>query len=122
MTNVDLIGLPKGLTLDIIRRDDTGLNPELARRLAQELIVQDHVQMLAGVVFTPNAAVIAPIATEAKTPLILMNASTSTLTWLSPYVVWVSYTQWQTSYSLSEWAERNGIRRVYAAVSDYAAG
>jgi branched-chain amino acid transport system substrate-binding protein len=114
--------LPKGVKLDVIRRDDTGPNPEVAKRLAQELIVRDRVQMLGGVVFTPNAAAIAPLTAEAKVPLVLMNASTSNLTRLSPYVIRVSYTQWQTSYTLGEWAARNGYKSVYTAVSDYAAG
>jgi branched-chain amino acid transport system substrate-binding protein len=114
--------LPKGTTLKIIRRDDTGPNPDVAKRVAQELLTRDKVQMLAGVVFTPNAAAIAPLATEAKTPLILMNASTSNLTRLSPYIVRVSYTQWQNSYTLGEWAAKNGVKKVYTAVSDYAAG
>lgn len=114
--------LPKGVKLEIIRRDDTGPNPDVARRLAQELIVRDRVQMLGGVVFTPNAAAIAPLTAKAKVPIVLMNASTSNLTRLSPYVVRVSYTQWQTSYTLGEWAARNGYKNVYTAVSDYAAG
>ena len=103
-------------------RDDTGANPDVARRLAQELIVRDRVQMLGGVVFTPNAAAMAPLATAAKVPLVLMNASTSNLTRLSPYVVRVSYTQWQTAYTLGEWAAHHGFKNVYVAVSDYAAG
>ena len=72
--------LPPGIKVDIIKRDDTGANPDVAKRLAQELIVRDHVQFLGGIVFTPNAAAIAPLATQSKTPLILMNASTSNLT------------------------------------------
>jgi branched-chain amino acid transport system substrate-binding protein len=114
--------LPKGIKLDIQRRDDTGPSPETAKRLAQELIVRDHVQMLAGIVFTPNAAAIAPLITEAKIPLVLMNATTSSLTRQSPYMVRVSFTQWQLSYPMGEWAVQNGFKRVYVAVSDYAAG
>jgi branched-chain amino acid transport system substrate-binding protein len=114
--------LPPDVKLDIIRRDDTGPNPDVARRLAQELIVRDHVQFLAGLIFTPNAAAIAPLATQSKTPVVIMNASTSNLTRLSPYILRVSYTQWQTAYTLGEWAARNGFKRVYIAVSDYAAG
>jgi hypothetical protein len=78
--------LPPDVKLDIIRRDDTGPNPDAARRLAQELIVRDHVQFLAGLIFTPNAAAIAPLATQSKTPVVVMNASTSNLTRLSPYI------------------------------------
>jgi branched-chain amino acid transport system substrate-binding protein len=114
--------LPPGIKVEIIKRDDTGANPDVAKRLAQELIVRDHVQFLGGIVFTPNAAAIAPLATQSKTPFILMNASTSNLTRLSPYIARVSYTQWQTAHTLGQWAARNGFKRVFIAVSDYAAG
>ena len=114
--------LPPGIKLEIIKRDDTGANPDVAKRLAQELIVRDHVQFLGGIVFTPNAAAIAPLATQSKTPFILMNASTSNLTRLSPYIARVSYTQWQTAHTLGQWAARNGFKKVFIAVSDYAAG
>jgi branched-chain amino acid transport system substrate-binding protein len=114
--------LPPGIKVEIIKRDDTGANPDVAKRLAQELIVRDHVQFLGGIVFTPNAAAIAPLATQSKTPFILMNASTSNLTRLSPYIARVSYTQWQTAHTLGQWAARNGFRRIFIAVSDYAAG
>ena len=60
--------LPPGVKLEIIRRDDTGPNPEVAKRMAQELITRDHVQLLAGAIYTPNALAIAPLATEAKVP------------------------------------------------------
>jgi branched-chain amino acid transport system substrate-binding protein len=114
--------LPPGIKVEIIKRDDTGANPDVAKRLAQELIVRDHVQFLGGIVFTPNAAAIAPLATQSKTPFILMNASTSNLTRLSPYIARVSYTQWQTAHTLGQWAARNGFRKIFIAVSDYAAG
>lgn len=114
--------LPPGVQLEILKRDDTGPNPDVAKRLAQELIVRDHVQMLAGFVFTPNAAAVAPLITEAKIPTVLMNATTSNLTRKSPYFVRVSFTQWQLSYPMGTWAAENGFKRVYVAVSDYAAG
>jgi branched-chain amino acid transport system substrate-binding protein len=108
--------------LEILRRDDTGPSPDTAKRLAQELIVRDKVHMLGGVVFTPNAAAIAPVASEAKVPLVLMNAGTSMLTTLSPYIVRFSFTVWQAGYPLGQWAARNGIKTVFTAVSDFAAG
>ena len=73
--------LPKDVKIEILRRDDTGPNPDVAKRLAQELIVRDHVQMIAGLVFTPNAAAIAPLATQSKTPLVLMNGQSYTLSY-----------------------------------------
>jgi len=72
--------LPSGVKIELITRDDTGPNPDTARRLAQELVVRDKVNILAGVVFTPNALAIAPIATEAKVPFVIMNAGTAVIT------------------------------------------
>ena len=114
--------LPAGVKLEIIRRDDTGPNPETAKRLAQELITRDHVQFLAGVVFTPNALSIAPLATEAKVPLVIMNAGTSMITTKSPYIARVSFTMWQSGYPLGQWAAKHGIKKVYSMVSDYGPG
>ena len=114
--------LPKGVKVTIIRRDDTGPNPEVAKRLAQELITRDGVKILAGVVFTPNAAAIAPLATQAKTPFVIMNASTSNVTRLSPYIVRVSLTQWQLAYPMGVWMPAHGFKTSYVAVTDYAAG
>ena len=72
--------LPAGVKVELIKRDDTGPNPDVAKRLAQELITRDHVQVLAGVVWSPNAAAIAPLATEAKIPFVIMNAAGAALT------------------------------------------
>ena len=114
--------LPKGVKVTIIRRDDTGPNPEVAKRLAQELVTRDGVKILAGIVFTPNAAAIAPLATTAKVPLVLMNATTSNLTRLSPYIVRTSLTQWQLAYPMGVWMPAHGLKTSYVAVTDYAAG
>src|ERR1700752_5019015 len=114
--------LPPGAKLEIIRRDDTGPNPAVAKRLAQELITRDHVQLLAGAVFAPNALAIAPLAAEAKVPFIIMNAGTSMITTKSPYIARVSFTLWQSSYPLGSWAAKNGLKSVYTLVSDYGPG
>ena len=114
--------LPPGVKIELIKRDDTGPNPEVAKRLAQELITRDHVQLLTGVMWTPNALSMAPLVTEAKVPLIIMNAATSTITTKSPYIARVSFTLWQSCYPLGPWAAKNGIRKVYTAVSDYGPG
>jgi branched-chain amino acid transport system substrate-binding protein len=108
--------------LEIIRRDDTGPNPEVAKRMAQELITRDHVQLLAGTVYTPNALAIAPLATEAKVPFVVMNAGTAMITTKSPYIARTSFTMWQSSYPLGQWAAKNGIRKVFTAVTDYGPG
>ena len=113
--------LPKGVKLEIIKRDDTGINPETAKRLAQELIVREKVSIITGVVWTPNAAAIAPLTAEAKVPFIIMNAATSMLTTLSPYIARTSMTLWQSSYPMGEWAAKK-YKTVYIAVADYGPG
>ena len=114
--------LPPGVKLEIIRRDDTGPNPEVAKRMAQELITRDQVQLLAGAVYTPNALAIAPLATEAKVPFVIMNAGTAMITTKSPYIARTSFTMWQSSYPLGVWAAKNGIKKAFTAVTDFAPG
>ena len=81
--------------LEIIKRDDTS-NPEVGKRLAQELITRDHVQLLTGIVLSPVAAAIAPLTAEAKVPMLLCIASAGVqITRISPYVARVSFTLWQ---------------------------
>ena len=113
--------LPKGVKIEIIKRDDTGINPETAKRLAQELIVREKVDIITGVVWTPNAAAIAPLTAEAKVPFIIMNAATSMLTTLSPYIARTSMTLWQSSYPMGEWAAKK-YKTAYIAVSDFGPG
>ncbi|HXP12691.1 MAG TPA: ABC transporter substrate-binding protein [Stellaceae bacterium] len=114
--------LPPGVKVELLKRDDTGPDPETAKRLAQELITRDHVQFLTGVVWSPNAAAIAPLATEAKVPFVIMNAAGAGLTRASPYIARVSFTLWHSSYPLGKWAAGHGMKRLYTAVSDYAPG
>jgi branched-chain amino acid transport system substrate-binding protein len=113
--------LPPGIKIDLIVRDDTGPNPDNAKRLAQELIVRDKVQFLTGFVWTPNAAAIAPLTAEAKVPYISMNAAGVSIPNLSPYIARVSFTLWQSCYPLGQWAAKK-FKRVYVAVSDFAPG
>ena len=113
--------LPPGVKVEIIKRDDTGINPETAKRLAQELIVRDKVNLITGVVWTPNAAAIAPLATEAKVPFIIMNAGTAMLTTLSPYIARTSFTLWQSSYPMGSWSAKK-FKTAFIAVSDYGPG
>jgi branched-chain amino acid transport system substrate-binding protein len=113
--------LPPGVKIEILVRDETGPNPDVAKRLAQELIVRDKVDFLAGVVFTPNALAIAPLTVEAKVPFVIMNAGTSFITTRSPYIVRVSFTLWQSSYPLGQWAAKN-FKTAYTMVSDFGPG
>jgi branched-chain amino acid transport system substrate-binding protein len=114
--------LPAGVTIELIKRDDTGVNPEVAKRLAQELITHDKVQILTGVVWTPNALSIAPLATEAKVPFVIMNAGTAMITTKSPYIARVSFTMWESNYPLGTWAAKSGLKNVFTLVSDYGPG
>jgi branched-chain amino acid transport system substrate-binding protein len=113
--------LPPGVRVEPIFRDDTGPNPENARRLAQEMIVRDRVQFLTGVVWTPNAAAIAPLTAEAKVPFISANAAGVNIPYSSPYFARVSFTLWQSAYPLGQWASKR-FKRVYTIVSDFAPG
>jgi branched-chain amino acid transport system substrate-binding protein len=113
--------LPAGVSVELIKRDD-GSNPDRTKRLAQELIVRDKVQLLTGVTLSPQALTIAPISTAAKIPTIIMNATTGALTRSSPYFVRFSYANWQMAYTLGAWAAKHNINSAYTLVADYAAG
>jgi branched-chain amino acid transport system substrate-binding protein len=113
--------LPAGVTIEVIKRDDTS-TPEVAKRLAQELITRDHVQILFGVVASPNAAAIAPLTAEAKVPFLITNAAGSAITRISPYVSRVSFTQWQEALPLGQWAVKQGWKTAFTAVSDFIPG
>jgi branched-chain amino acid transport system substrate-binding protein len=114
--------LPEGVELQLIKRDETGPTPDVAKRLARELIVREGVQILTGGQWTPNVSAIAPLATEAGIPYVVMSSGTASTTRLSPFLVRVAFTTWQHSYHLGKWAAANGLTRVSTVVSDYAAG
>ena len=114
--------LPAGVELQLIKRDETGPTPDVAKRLARELIVREGVQILTGGQWTPNVSAIAPLATEAGIPYVVMSSGTASTTRLSPFLVRVGFTTWQHSYHLGKWAAANGLTRVSTIVSDYAAG
>jgi branched-chain amino acid transport system substrate-binding protein len=113
--------LPPGVKVELITRDDTGPNPDVAKRVAQELIVREKVQFLTGVVWTPNMAAIAPLTTEAKVPFVSMNAAGARIMNNAPYMARVSFTLWQSAYPLGQWAAKK-YKRAYTAVSDFAPG
>jgi len=113
--------LPPGVKVELVIRDDAGANPDNAKRIAQELIVRDKVQFLTGLVWTPNAAAIAPLAAEAKVPFISMNAAGVAIPYTSDYFARVSFTLWQSSYPLGQWAAKK-FKRAFTAVSDFAPG
>ncbi len=111
-----------GRKIKLIVRDDTGIAPAIAKRQAQELLIKEKVDILAGFDLTPNAFSVAPLATEAKVPMIVMNAATSSITEKSPYIVRVSMTLPQSSWAIAQWAVKNDIRSAYIMVADYGPG
>jgi branched-chain amino acid transport system substrate-binding protein len=113
--------LPPGVKVELIRRDDTS-EAEVGKRLAQELITREHVNILAGVVASPVAAAIAPMTAEAKIPLVITNAAGVAIPRISPYVVRVSFTLWQSGYPLGTWAAEQGWKKGFTAVSDFIPG
>ncbi len=113
--------LPPGVTIEVIKRDDTS-TPEVARREAQELITRDHVNLLFGLVSSPNAAAIAPLTAQAKVPLLITNAAGAGITRISPYVVRVSFTLWQSGLPMGQWAVKQGWKKAFVAISDFIPG
>lgn len=110
-----------GKKIQVILRD-SGSVPDNTKRLAQELIVNDKVSIIAGFEITPAALVVAPLATEAKVVELVMAAGTSIITEKSPYIVRTSFTLPQSSVIIADWATKNNIKKVVTIVSDYAPG
>ena len=110
-----------GKKIEVILKDDTSV-PDVTKRLAQELVVNDKVAVLAGFGVTPSAMATAPIATQAKVPEIVMAAGTSSITEASPFIARTSFTLAQSAVPMAEWAFKNGIKKVVTMVSDYGPG
>lgn len=110
-----------GRKVEVILRDDAGV-PDTTRRMAQELVVNDKVAVLAGFGLTPCALAAAPIATQSKTPLVVMAAGTSSITEASPFVTRTSVTLPQVSVGMAEWSNKAGIKKVVTLVADYGPG
>lgn len=111
-----------GKKIEIIIKDTTGPAPDIAKRLAQELVVRDKVDFLAGFGLTPEALAVAPIAEQAKKPMIVMNAATSIITTKSNYIARFSMTLPQVSGPMATWAVKNNIKKVVTLVADYGPG
>ena len=110
-----------GRKIQLILKDDTGV-ADVTKRIAQELIVNDKVTALAGFGLTPLALATAPLATQAKVPMVVMAAATSIITEQSPFIVRSSFTAAQATVPLADWAAKNNIKRVVTMVSDYGPG
>ena len=110
-----------GRKIELILKDDTSA-PDVTKRLAQELVVNDKVSVLAGFGLTPLALAAAPIATQAKVPEVVMAAATSSITQASPYIIRTSFTLPQAAVAMGDWAAKNGIKKAVTLVSDFAPG
>ncbi len=110
-----------GKKVEIILKDDTSA-PDVTKRIAQEMVVNDQVNVLAGFGLTPLALATAPIATQSKTPLVVMAAATSSITQASEYIVRTSFTLPQAAVAMADWAPKNNIKKVVTLVSDFGPG
>lgn len=110
-----------GKKVELIVKDDTSA-PDVTKRIAQEMVVNDKVNVLAGFGLTPLAFATAPIATQSKTPMVVMAAATSSITQASPFVVRTSFALPQAAVAMADWAPNNGIKKVVTLVSDYGPG
>ncbi|MGT2510296.1 ABC transporter substrate-binding protein [Cupriavidus basilensis] len=111
-----------GRKVQIISKDTTGPAPDVAKRLAQELVVRDKVDVLAGFGLTPEALAVAPVAEQAKKAMVIFNAASSSVTTKSGYIARVSMTLPQISAPMATWAIKNKVRKVVTLVADYAPG
>lgn len=109
-------------TVKVIYKDVGGNNPARARQLAEELVVRDRVQYIAGLEFTPTALAVADVATQAKVPTIINNSGTSGILAKSPYLLRSGYTQWMVATPLAKWTAEQGGKKVFLAAADYAPG
>jgi branched-chain amino acid transport system substrate-binding protein len=111
-----------GKKIEIIRKDTGGIAPDVAKRLAQELIVRDGVDIIGGLILTPNALAVGDVSAQAKKFTVIMNAATSIITTKSPYMARTSTTTPQLNQTLGTWAAKNGIKKIYSMASDYGPG
>jgi len=112
-----------GKKLEFIRKDSGGIAPDVAKRLAQELIVRDKVDILGGFVLTPNALAAGDVSAEAKKFMVVMNAATAIITTKSPYMARTSLTIPQLNESFGAWAvKKSGVKKAYTMVSDFGPG
>src|SRR5580693_8577108 len=111
-----------GKKIELIRKDTGGIAPDVAKRLAQELVVRDGADIFAGFSLTPNALAAADVSAEAKKFMVVMNAATAIITTKSPYIARTSSTTPQLNYTLGVWAAKHGMKKIYSMVSDYGPG
>lgn len=114
--------LPSGVKVEVVKRDDGGPNPDLAKRLTQELIVRDKVQILTGGAWTPNVMAEGELSKQAKIPFVVSLSGAAAVTRVSPYAAKVTFSTWQSCYPLGKWAAASGIKTAYTLIWDFAGG
>ncbi|MBL0420040.1 ABC transporter substrate-binding protein [Ramlibacter sp. AW1] len=122
MALAEVGGKVNGHTINIVERDEGGINPQRIRQLTQELIQRDRVQYIMGGTFTPTVMAAGTVITQGKVPYIVFNAGTSSVTTTSPYYVRVGVTQWSMNVPATKWAYDQGGRRAAILVADYSPG
>ena len=111
-----------GKKVELIKKDVGGIAPDVAKRLATELVTRDNVDILAGFALTPNAMAAGPVSEQSKKFMVVMNAATAIVTTKSPYMARVSMTVPQLNEPLGTWAQKNGVKKAYTMVTDYGPG
>ncbi|HEY7459457.1 MAG TPA: ABC transporter substrate-binding protein [Xanthobacteraceae bacterium] len=111
-----------GKKIEIIRKDTGGIAPDVASRLAQELITRDNVDILAGFTLSPNTIAVSKVSDQAKKFMVIMNAATTVIITMSPYSVRTSVTLPSVGSTAGSWAYKSGVRKAYTMVSDFAPG
>jgi branched-chain amino acid transport system substrate-binding protein len=115
-------GAIAGRKVELVKRDDTGVAPDVARRLATELVVQDHVEFLMGSIYTPNAVAMSSASTQSKTPYCMVNAAGSGILAKAPYSTRLGVTMPQITVPLAKWASKTGVKTVYNVLANYQPG
>ncbi|HXF34939.1 MAG TPA: ABC transporter substrate-binding protein [Candidatus Acidoferrales bacterium] len=111
-----------GRKIVLLKRDDGGIAPEAARRLTQELIVQDKVELIVGTSYTPNALAMEQVSTAAKVPFFIVNAATSGIMSKAPYTARFGFTQAQITDAFGRWAAKSVGNTAYLLFQDYGPG
>jgi branched-chain amino acid transport system substrate-binding protein len=111
-----------GKKIEIIRKDVGGIAPDVAKRLAEELVVRDKVDILAGALLTPNALAMGDVSAEAEKFMVVMNATTPVIITKSPYMIRTSATASQINANFGKWVADQGVKQVYTMVTDYGPG
>jgi branched-chain amino acid transport system substrate-binding protein len=115
--------VPGGHKIEMLKRDDTGSNPAVAKRLAEELVAREKVDLITGIIYSNNAFAIMDVCKQAKVPVLIMNAGTASITEQCPYVARVSFTMWQSGYHMGDYAAKKmNIKTAAIAYSNYAPG